>query len=172
MIERQSTSSNSSRQHPSLSQRGVLVQINISPGGMPKLPIAEAAITADGVPSDWQNDRKHHGGPDRAICLFSQELYHWLRDDHGISLNYGSVGENFTTRGIDLDSLAPSDRLQIGGCIIQITAVRIPCRNLMKWHPNLHKIIQGHSGWYARVLQAGSVQPGDEIEFLQRDDHG
>src|ERR1051325_11627720 len=86
----------------------VLVQVNSSAGGMPKKPLVGAArVTRDGVQGDWQNNRRHHGGPDRAICLFSEELYAWLRDEYGIDLCNGSIGENFTTRGIDLDALAP-----------------------------------------------------------------
>src|SRR5882724_3912669 len=96
--------------------RGVLVQISASPGGMPKLAVdgGAAGVTFDGIPGDWQKDRKHHGGRDRAICLFSEELYAWLRDDHAIDLENGSVGENFTTRGIDLDALDVGDRLRVG----------------------------------------------------------
>ena len=162
MIDEQPTTERSSRQHAST--RGVLAQLNISPGGMPKTPILAAHVTKDGVPGDWQRDRKHHGGPDRAICLFSEELYAWLREDHGIDLANGSVGENFTTRGIDLDQLLPGDRLRIGGCTIEITGVRIPCRNLTRWNENLHKIVVGRSGWVAKVIEPGDVKPGDTVE--------
>lgn len=156
-----------SRQHAAPVARGVLAQLNTSAGGMPKRAILAAHVTADGVPGDWQHDRKHHGGPDRAICLFSEELYAWLRVEHGIDLINGSVGENFTTRGIDLDRLLPGDRLRVGACTIQITGVRIPCRNLTRWHPSLHKIVQGRSGWVARVIESGDVKPGDAIEVLE-----
>jgi MOSC domain-containing protein YiiM len=108
----------------------VLVQVNISNGGMPKLPVGQVHVSRDGVAGDWQKNRKYHGGPDRAICLFSQELYDWLRDEHGIDLKNGSVGENFTTRGIDMQSIGPGDRLHVGECLIEITMVRTPCRNL------------------------------------------
>src|SRR5436190_18820610 len=97
-----------------------LVQVNVSKGGMPKLPVLSAEVTKDGVAGDWQKNRKYHGGPDRAVCVFSQELYSWLRDK-GIDLVNGSVGENFTTRGLDLHKLSVGDRLRVGDvCVIEI----------------------------------------------------
>jgi MOSC domain-containing protein YiiM len=147
--------------------RGTLVQLNVSPGGMPKLPIPSALVTKTGVAGDRQRNLKYHGGPDRAVCLFSTELYDWLRDDEQIDLPWGSIGENFTTRGIDLRQLN-GDRLRVGaaGCIIQLTKVREPCRNLNRWDPRLLELIEGRSGWVAKVLSEGPVSPGDEIEIL------
>ncbi|CAN5604712.1 MOSC domain-containing protein [soil metagenome] len=149
--------------------RGELAQLNISPGGMPKLPIESARVTVDGVPGDWQTNRKHHGGPDRAICLFSHELYDWLRDDFAIDLKFGSVGENFTTRGIDLLALRPGDRLRIGeSCTIEITDIRIPCGNLKRWDQRLLHVIQGKSGWVAKVVVEGDVKTGDAVEVIRQ----
>jgi MOSC domain-containing protein YiiM len=146
---------------------GILVQLNISPGGMPKLPVLHAMVSFDGVAGDWQKNRKYHGGQNRAVCLYSEELYNWLRADFGINLTHGSVGENFTTRGIDLDALNPGDRLRVGLCLIEITDVRIPCRNLNQWHERLLDVIKGHSGWMAKVIQEGIVRQGDPIELIK-----
>ncbi len=145
---------------------GILAQVNISPGGMPKLPVDSARVTYAGLEGDWQKNRKYHGGPDRAICLYSEELYAWLRGN-GVELSNGAVGENFTTREIDLQSLFPGDRLQIGECRIQITDVRSPCRQLRKWAAELPDLIVGRSGWMACVLVEGVVRPGDRIEVLR-----
>lgn len=149
--------------------RATLLQVNVSRGGMPKRPVMMAAISAAGLEGDWQKNRKYHGGPDRAICLYSEELYAWLRDECGVDLSPGDLGENFTTIGLDLLALSPGDRLRVGGadgCTIELTAVREPCRQLKLWHPNLHKTIIGRSGWMARVLKAGWVKPGDSIQQL------
>jgi MOSC domain-containing protein YiiM len=143
-----------------------LVQINVSNGGMPKISVAEAKVSRDGVAGDWQNNRKYHGGPDRAVCLFSQELYTWLAEQHGITLQPGSVGENFTTIGVDLQALSKGDRLRVGQCVIEITEVRVPCKSLLQWNSKLPQVIQGHSGWVAKVIQEATVRPGDEIELL------
>src|SRR4029079_5493064 len=88
------------------------VQLNVSPGGIPKTPVLFAHVSRDGLAGDWQKNRKYHGGPHRARCLFSEELYAELRDEAGIELIHGAVGENFTTCGIDLNGLSKGDRLR------------------------------------------------------------
>ena len=146
---------------------GVLAQLNVSPGGMPKLPVLFARVTAAGVEGDWQKNRKYHGGPDRAVCIYSEELYEFLRDK-GVNVTSGQIGENFTTRGLDLQTLAKGDRLRVGECVIEITDVRVPCRQLRMWDQDLPELIVGHSGWVAKVVQEGIVRPGDGIEKLPR----
>ncbi len=133
---------------------------------MPKLARAEARVTRDGVDGDWQLNRKYHGGCERAVCLFSAELYDWLRREYSIDLQPGCVGENFTTTGIDLQTLKPGDRLSVGEVVIEITKVRVPCRSLNQWDPRLLDVIEGHSGWMARVVRAGVVRPGDPVAFV------
>lgn len=145
---------------------GTLLQLNVSPGGMPKLPVLFARVTPNGVDGDKQRNRKYHGGPDRAVCLFSTELYDRLRS-LGIDLVPGSVGENFTTTGIDLQHLAKGDRLKVGDdCVIEITNVRVPCASLKKWDADLPELIVGFSGWVAKVITDGTVRPGDPITPL------
>jgi len=141
---------------------GVLAQLNTSDGGMPKLPIAEAMVTVDGVSGDCQKNRKYHGGPNRAICIYSEELYEGLRDD-GVKVKSGDIGENFTTRGINLQHLKKGDRLRVGECVIELTDIRVPCHQLNKWDADLPELIVGRSGWVAKVVKEGLVKQGDEI---------
>lgn len=148
---------------------GTLAQLNVSKGGMPKLPIPEAHVSTAGVEGDWQKNRKYHGGPDRAICIYSEELYAWLREE-GIAVQNGAVGENFTTNGIDLQKLSPGDRIHVGGddgCIVEITKVRVPCSNLKKWDADLPELIVGRSGWMARVVKEGTVRAGDVLTVVK-----
>jgi MOSC domain-containing protein YiiM len=145
---------------------GKLLQLNVSDGGMPKLPVERARVTADGLEGDRQRNKKYHGGPNRAVCLFSTELYDRLRG-YGIDLSPGSVGENFTTTGIDLQCVSKGDRLRVGGCVIEITDVRVPCRNLKKWDEDLPELIVGYSGWVAKVIEEGEVETGDAVERIE-----
>ena len=149
--------------------KGTLVQVNVSGGGMPKLPVPSAKVTAHGVDGDRQRNRKYHGGPNRAVCIYSEELYAWLREK-GIDLKNGSVGENFTTVGLDLSRLAKGDRLAVGEkCIVEITDVRVPCSNLKKWDVDLPELIVGSSGWVAKVVAEGVVKPGDSIRTVEKE---
>ncbi len=145
---------------------GVLAQLNVSSGGMPKLPVLFARVTVAGLDGDQHRNQKIHGGPARAVCLYSEELYAELRDA-GIGVSAGNIGENFTTRGIDLRRLARGDHFRIGGeCVIEITAVRVPCRQLRMWHPDLPELIVGRSGWLASVVSEGVVKAGDPVEVV------
>jgi MOSC domain-containing protein YiiM len=145
---------------------GTLLQLNVSNGGMPKLPVLFARVTPGGVEGDRQRNKKYHGGPNRAVCLYSTELYDRLRS-LGIDLVPGSVGENFTITGMDLQRLAKGDRLKVGtDCVIEITDVRVPCRSLRKWDDDLPELIVGFSGWVAKVVVEGTVRPGDPIGVL------
>ena len=147
---------------------GILTQLNTSPGGMPKTAVLFAHVSRDGVAGDWQRNRKYHGGPDRAVCLYSEELYAELRTE-GVELANGAVGENFTTRGVNLQHLAKGDRLRVGAdCVIELTDIRVPCRSLKRWAVDLPTLIQGRSGWVAKVISEGTVRPGDPIEVLPR----
>jgi len=147
---------------------GTLAQVNVSNGGMPKLPVLQARVAKEGLEGDWQKNRKYHGGPDRAVCIYSEELYEWLRET-GVVVTNGQIGENFTTRDLDLQRLAQGDRLRVGGeCVIEITKVRVPCSQLKKWDVDLPELIVGRSGWVAKVVQEGVVKAGDAIEVLPR----
>ena len=139
---------------------------------MPKLPIESAKVTVEGVEGDWQKNRKYHGGPNRAVCLFSEELYAWLREQGVKDLVNGSIGENFTTRGIDLMALAKGDWLRVGNqCVIELTDVREPCRQLKKWDVRFPRLIVGRSGWMGKVVVEGEVRSGDTVTVL-RDEVG
>ena len=94
--------------------QGRIVQVSISDGGMPKRAVESASLTATGLEGDRQKNLKVHGGPDRAVCLYSVEDYAWL-NTLGIALGPGDIGDNLTLQGIDLQQLKPGDRLTIGG---------------------------------------------------------
>jgi MOSC domain-containing protein YiiM len=79
----------------------------------------------------------------------------------------GSVGENFTTEGIDLNQLEKGDRVRVGECLIEITDVRVPCSQLKKWDADLPEMVVGRSGWVAKVIEEAEVKAGDAIEVMK-----
>ena len=54
------------------------MQLSVSPGGLPKRAVAEARVTRLGLTGDAHRDLEHHGGPDRAVCLFPIEAIEGL----------------------------------------------------------------------------------------------
>ncbi|HEY7531278.1 MAG TPA: MOSC domain-containing protein [Nitrospiraceae bacterium] len=144
-------------------------QINVSDGGVPKMPILEARITDAGVEGDRQRNRAVHGGRDRAVCLYSLEVIERLQDE-GHSIRPGSAGENLTLAGVEWEKVAPGSRIQIGPSVqLEIKSYTAPCDLNAPWFRNgeFKRISQKkHPGWsrlYARVLQGGIVRPGDEV---------
>ena len=153
--------------------RGSVVHLNInSAGGVPKHQVAEAAITTAGVVGDKQRDRRYHGGPERAVCLFSQERITALQAE-GHPISPGSTGENVTIGGIDWDMLAVGDCLQIGERVmLQITSYAVPCQNIAgSFSDGVFKRMSQklHPGWsrlYTRVLSEGTIREGDTVEWV------
>jgi MOSC domain-containing protein YiiM len=80
--------------------RGRVARLNVSDGGVPKLPVAEARLTPTGLVGDRQRFPLIHGGPDRALSLFSLEIIERLRAE-GHPIEPGSTGENLTVAGLD-----------------------------------------------------------------------
>ena len=78
-------------------QSGCVQQINISKGGIPKRPIAEAVVTPLGIEGDLHAHPEIHGGPRQALLLISSEGIDELVKD-GFPLYPGALGENITTR--------------------------------------------------------------------------
>ena len=144
-------------------------QINISDGGVPKLPVTVANVGPTGIQRDRQANRKYHGGPERALCLFALEKIEALRAE-GHPIYPGSTGENITTAGLDWEKLAPGTRLHLGKDVqIEITSYTVPCKNIagsfakgqfLRISPRLHP---GDTRMYARVLREGEIRTGDPI---------
>ena len=150
-------------------QPAYLYQINISDGGVPKLPVPEAYITSEGVGGDRQRNRDVHGGIDRAVCLFSLELIQALKAE-GHVIEPGASGENLTVAGVNWSGLKPGDRLRVGARVcLEITSYTAPCKHNARWFVSgdfsiiSQKLHPGWSRLYARVLQEGMVRPGDSI---------
>ena len=72
---------------------GKVVSINRSNGGVPKRPVAECRVSDTGLADDRQRDLHFHGGPNRAVCLYSLERIEALRSE-GHPIAPGRIGEN------------------------------------------------------------------------------
>jgi MOSC domain-containing protein YiiM len=146
-----------------------LHQISVSNGGVPKLPVPRARVTKEGVEGDRQRNLEVHGGPDRAVCLFSLEILEALRKE-GHSIAPGSAGENFTIAGLDWKHIGPGTRLGVGNEVkLEVLSYTAPCKHNACWFKDedFSRISQKkRPGWsrvYARVLAEGTVRQGDAV---------
>src|SRR5260221_857150 len=108
---------------------GSLHSINVSNGGVPKLSRPGCAVRARGLEGDRQRDLRYHGGPSRAVCLYSLDLIRTLQAE-GHPIEAGSIGENFTLTGIDWQQMLPGPKLEVGGVLLQRTDYAPPSRHL------------------------------------------
>src|SRR5690349_4183315 len=72
--------------------------LNVSNGGVPKLPVPSCDVRPSGIAGDRQRDHRYHGGPQRAVSLYSLELLEALRAE-GHPVAPGALGENLTLAG-------------------------------------------------------------------------
>ncbi|MBE9139054.1 MOSC domain-containing protein [Nodosilinea sp. LEGE 07088] len=151
---------------------GRVAQISVSLGGVPKLPVAAAELTSLGLVGDQQKNLKYHGGPDRALCLWSLAVIEALQQE-GHPIAPGYAGENLTLAGLNWADLVPGNRIAIGVQVqIEITDYAAPCRKNMRWFSDrrFSRMSQTHypgsSRLYARVLQGGTVRAGDRVVLL------
>jgi MOSC domain-containing protein YiiM len=150
---------------------GHVASVNVSPGGVPKLPVAEQWVGRLGLADDRHNEPEPgHGGVDQAVCLYSTEAIERVVAD-GHKAFPGAFGENLTLEGIEMDSLAEGDRLSIGedGLVIEMTWHAAPCKTQAHWFSDgrfariSHKTHPEDARWYARVISEGLVRPGDAV---------
>jgi MOSC domain-containing protein YiiM len=150
---------------------GRLHAINCSRGGVPKTSVFEALVNAEGIVGDVQRDLHDHGGPARAVSIFSLDLIRALQSE-GHPIGVCTTGENLTVSGLDWAALAPERELQVGAVRLRLTEYASPCETIRHSFlgEDFTRISQRRfPGWsrvYARVLTTGVLRPGDPVALL------
>jgi MOSC domain-containing protein YiiM len=156
-----------------VSHEARIVQIGISAGGVPKRPVDEARVTADGLDGDGHTNTRYHGGPDRALCLYSAERIRSLAAG-GHPIVPGSIGENVTIEGLEWSDVEPGTRMRLGErVVIEITRYTSPCFKITASFADgdYSRVSQKQQpGWsrvYARVLTEGVIRRDDPVKLLK-----
>ncbi len=139
--------------------------------GLPKRPVAEAAIYRAGLEGDY-NVYRHdvsHDDPAMAILIVPKETLEEFRRE-GWPVQPGDLGENITSVGVPYGAFRPGRRFRVGGALLEISKPCTPCDNLFllpyvgeERGPAFLKVTLDRRGWYARVLEEGPVRTGDRI---------
>lgn len=110
----------------------------------------------------------------RQIHLMHAELFDHMADQ-GMTVRPGQMGENITTRDIDILSLPQGTRLKLGNAVIELTGLRNPCKYLNTIAPGLMKACLAkhkdgtpfpQSGVMGMIIAGGIVKAGDAIEIV------
>jgi len=141
-----------------------VLAVNISAGGIPKLPVAVGHVTEAGLEGDG-HDHEKHNTPLQAVSLFSIEVLDDLRAE-GFDVGPGVTGENLTVRGLDVDGLEPGVRLVFsGGVELEFTKKRQPCYVLDAIDTELKEVVRDRCGGYTKVITGGEVRAGETIKL-------
>ncbi len=139
-----------------------IASINISSGGIPKLPVPAIRLTVAGLEGDGHNHAKH-STPLQAVCIQDLEKLEEL-SQNGYVLRPGQSGENLTVENLHVNSLPLGTILELsGGVILEISKVRKPCYVMDAIHPRLKTDALGRHGMYAKVITEGILSVGEAI---------
>ncbi len=150
-------------------QQGRVTHLAVSGGGVPKTAVDGFDVGWSGADGDVQGDRRHHGRPFQALCLWSEDVLAELRAE-GHPIGPGMAGENITVAGLDWASLRPGALVRVGSVVGEISSHATPCAKNAGWFADreFRRIDHDdHPGWsrlYATVRQPGHVHVGDAVE--------
>jgi MOSC domain-containing protein YiiM len=145
--------------------------------GICKNPVAgQRLLTRLGFEGDGVGDLKHHGGSDKAVCVYSIDHYPYWESALGITMPQAAFGENLSVTGMAEEDLCIGDIYLIGTAAVQVSQPRQPCRTLAARYgrEDLVKLVvdSGRTGFYFKVIKEGRVQAGDEVALAERDKRG
>ena len=157
---------------------GTLLQLNTKsrmPGefGLPKAPVPSLRVTSAGAEGDYNRWRtkQAQGDPDQAILLLTREVLDALVKE-GWPVKAGDLGENFTVDGIVESALQPGVRLRAGTLLLEVTKACDPCDEVYSLPyigpergPAFVRTLVGRRGWFAKVLEGGTVITGAAIQL-------
>ncbi|PYE52654.1 MOSC domain-containing protein [Paenibacillus barcinonensis] len=142
--------------------------------GIMKHPVSTPVfLSFTGMSGDAQADLVHHGGPDKAVCVYDYSRYAVLERLMNRKLNWGAFGENLTVTGCAEEEVRIGDIFQLGDAQMQVSQPRQPCFKLGARYDYKELPVyfqeSGHTGFYFRVLQEGQVALGSQFRKIHTD---
>ncbi len=132
-------------------------------------------VTKQGLQNDTQENKKNHGGEDKAIHQYAWEHYSYWKEfllDCDVLNRPGAFGENISSEGMTEETVCIGDKYKIGSCVLEVSQARQPCwkLNYRFDYPKISEEVQNtlKTGWYYRVIEEGNIQQGDTFELLER----
>ena len=132
--------------------------------GERKTPVAQVELQQEhGIVGDA------HAGPwHRQVSLLAKESIAKMQA-LGLDVDNGDFAENITTEGIDLPALPLGTRLRIGPTLLEVTQIGKECHTRCAIYYQAGDCVMPKEGIFARVLEGGTIAPGDTVEILTQD---
>ena len=119
-----------------------------------------------------EQEYKDHGGPNKAVCLYSKKNYSLWEQDVSVLPEYAMFGENITVSDLDEKDVHFGDQFKLGNAVLEVSEIREPCWKIQEKYkiPNLIKRMStsGKTGFYFRVLKEGYVQEDSNLELIKQ----
>ncbi|AKH21020.1 MOSC domain-containing protein [Sedimenticola thiotaurini] len=141
-----------------------------------KQPISAPLLCGpEGLVGDQQQDRRHHGGTERALHYYPREHYSYWEEfwlamalpEPTTPFRPAAFGENISDTGLNEEQVNVGDTFTLGEAVLQVSQPRSPCYklNIRFGYAQMSLMMQtsGRTGWLFRVLQPGTVKPGDSL---------
>jgi MOSC domain-containing protein YiiM len=153
-----------------VSFRGKLIKTGIFKNPVPG-PVRVLTMNIEG---DKQADLTVHGGPDKAVYAYSIDTFPWWKQNRvHDSFENGAFGENLSVDAFSESEICIGDTFELGSTILQAAQPRFPCYKLgVKFQdPSILKTFMKsrRPGIYFRVLQEGTIAPGDEFKLISKE---
>jgi len=131
------------------------------------------ALGSEGFEGDTVADRRNHGGPDKAVCVYPASRYDAWQARYGHALRRPAFGENLLVAGVEEQDVCVGDVIRLGAALVQVSQPRVPCYKPAAFtgerRLTVDLLTSGWTGWYLRVLEPGLVREGDEGRLLERE---
>lgn len=128
-----------------------------------------------GLAGDEVADKLHHGGIDMAVHHYPHDHYAYWQEwlgGHDLLEAPGAFGENISTSGLTEDTICIGDRLRMGSALVEVSQGRQPCwkidHKFQRKGITAEVLRSGRSGWYYRVVEAGTLAEGDTLKLTER----
>ncbi len=107
----------------------------------------------------------HAGDWHRQVSLLASESIRKMQD-MGLDVDSGDFAENLTTKGIELFTLPIGTRLKVGVTLLEVTQIGKECHTRCNIYHQAGDCVMPKEGIFARVIEGGSVQAGDQVEIM------
>lgn len=125
-----------------------------------------------GFKDDTQSDKEHHGGIDKAVCVYSLEAYEFFKKKYNFDLEICSFGENLSIEEFSDADICLGDVFRCGEVLFEVSQPRQPCWKISSivGIKSLTSLVvkDFKTGFYLRVIEKGFIKKGDSLILEQR----
>lgn len=136
-----------------------------------KQAVERVFLAKEGFHGDQVADLKHHGGPERAVCIYPAEHYLLWEQEFQKPLPPATFGENLTVSGMLEQDVYIGDIFRVGDAIIQVTQGRVPCQTIdrrLDMTPLMKRMVKtGFTGYLCKVIKEGEIRADSDIELME-----